>query len=120
MRTGCSYIAPQPTALTLIERLSLKVLANGTELPDTTLTGLKSKGIDVHYHVVSATEIDGVAGTGASARTVFTLVQTAGGDTMLGTSDDVFTFTLNDQLDHATASGDSSTGYRQGVRGDRR
>lgn len=89
--------------------LGLIRLANATELPDTTLTGLKSKGVDVHYHVVSATEIDGVAGTGASARVVFTLVQTPGGDSQLGTSDDIFTFTLKDQVDHATASGDSST-----------
>ena len=44
----------------------------------------------------SATQVNGVAG----ARTVFTLVQTAGADTVLGTSDDVFTFTLLDQVDH--------------------
>ena len=36
----------------------------------------------------------------AGGRTVFTLVQTAGADTVLGTPDDVFTFTLLDQVDH--------------------
>ena len=48
----------------------------------------------------------------AGARTVFTLVQTAGADTVLGTSDDVFTFTLLDQVDHtplATGAGDDET-----------
>ena len=48
----------------------------------------------------------------AGARTVFTLVQTAGADTVLGTSDDVFTFTLLDQVDHtplATGGGDAET-----------
>ena len=52
--------------------------------------------------------MNGVAG----ARTVFTLVQTAGADTVLGTSDDVFTFTLLDQVDHtplATGGGDAET-----------
>ena len=36
----------------------------------------------------------------AGGRTVFTLVQAAGTDTVLGTADDVFTFTLLDQVDH--------------------
>ena len=52
--------------------------------------------------------MNGVAG----ARVVFTLVQTAGADTVLGTSDDVFTFTLLDQVDHvplATGGGDAET-----------
>ena len=43
---------------------------------------------------------------------VFTLVQTAGADTVLGTSDDAFTFTLLDQVDHtplATGGGDAET-----------
>ena len=48
------------------------------------------------FDVISATQVNGVAG----ARTVFTLVQTAGADTVLGTADDVFTFTLLDQVDH--------------------
>ena len=48
----------------------------------------------------------------AGARTVFTLVQTAGADTVLGTPDDAFTFTLLDQVDHmplATGGGDEET-----------
>ena len=43
---------------------------------------------------------------------MFTLVQTAGADTVLGTADDVFTFTLLDQVDHtplATGGGDAET-----------
>jgi Ca2+-binding RTX toxin-like protein len=60
-------------------------------------TGLESKGLAVTYHVVSATEIDGVTSDG---RTIFTLVDTAG----------TFTFTLVDQVDHLplnAASGDN-------------
>ena len=71
-------------------------------------TGLDSKGENILFDVVSATQVNGVAG----ARTVFTLVQTAGADTVLGTSDDVFTFTLLDQVDHtplATGGGDDET-----------
>ena len=48
----------------------------------------------------------------ADGRTVFTLVQTAGTDTILGTADDAFTFTLLDQIDHtplATGGGDAET-----------
>ena len=59
-------------------------------------TGLDSKGVSILFDVVSATQVNGVAG----GRTVFTLVQTAGADTVLGTPDDVFTFTLLDQVDH--------------------
>jgi hypothetical protein len=58
--------------------------------------------------VVSATQVNGVA----DGRTVFTLVQTAGTDTILGTADDAFTFTLLDQVDHvplATGGGDAET-----------
>src|SRR4029077_6456093 len=62
-----------------------------------TATGLQSKGLAVTYHVASATEIGGVTSDG---RTVFTLVQTAGADATLGTADDVFTFSLKDQVDH--------------------
>ena len=54
------------------------------------------------------TQVNGVAG----GRTVFTLVQTAGADTVLGTADDAFTFTLLDQVDHvplATGGGDDET-----------
>ena len=71
-------------------------------------TGLDSKGENILFDVVSPTQVNGVAG----ARTVFTLVQTAGADTILGTSDDVFTFTLLDQVDHtplATGGGDAET-----------
>ena len=71
-------------------------------------TGLDSQGVSILFDVVSATQVNGVAG----ARTVFTLVQTAGADTVLGTSDDVFTFTLLDQVDHmplATGGGDAET-----------
>ena len=42
----------------------------------------------------------------------FTLVQAAGGDGILGTSDDLFTFTLLDQIDHtplASGTGDNET-----------
>ena len=46
---------------------------------------------------MNATQVNGVA----DGRTVFTLVQTAGTDTILGTADDAFTFTLLDQVDHA-------------------
>ena len=79
------------------------------------------EGVSILFDVISATQVNGVAG----ARTVFTLVQTAGADTVLGTPDDVFTFTLLDQVDHvplATGGGDAETiapepGF--GVRGDR-
>ncbi len=45
-------------------------------------TGLDSKGENILFDVVSPTQVNGVAG----ARTVFTLVQTAGADTVLGPS----------------------------------
>ena len=54
------------------------------------------EGVNILFDVISPTQVNGVAG----ARTVFTLVQTAGADTVLGTADDVFTFTLLDQVDH--------------------
>ena len=75
---------------------------------DNVATGLFSQGVSIVFDVVSPTQVNGVAG----ARTVFTLVQTAGADTVLGTSDDVFTFTLLDQVDHvplATGGGDAET-----------
>ena len=71
-------------------------------------TGLDSKGENILFDVVSPTQVNGVAG----ARVVFTLVQTAGADTVLGTVDDAFTFTLLDQIDHtplATGGGDAET-----------
>ena len=71
-------------------------------------TGLDSKGSNILFDVVSATQVNGVA----DGRTVFTLVQTAGTDTILGTADDAFTFTLLDQVDHmplATGGGDAET-----------
>ena len=71
-------------------------------------TGLVSKGENILFDVVSPTQVNGVAG----ARVVFTLVQTAGADTVLGTVDDTFTFTLLDQVDHtplATGGGDAET-----------
>jgi hypothetical protein len=83
-----------------------KVALAGASIEGTS-TGLQSKGLAVTYHVASATEIDGVTSDG---RTVFTLVQTAGGDGTLGTADDVFTFSLKDQVDHLplnAASGDN-------------
>ena len=75
---------------------------------DNVATGLYSQGVSIVFDVISATQVNGVAG----ARTVFTLVQTAGVDTLLGTPDDVFTFTLLDQIDHvplATGGGDEET-----------
>ena len=75
---------------------------------DNVATGLFSQGVSILFDVISATQVNGVAG----ARTVFTLVQTAGADTVLGTPDDVFTFTLLDQVDHvplATGGGDDET-----------
>src|SRR5262249_59585893 len=71
-------------------------------------TGLDSKGSNILFDVVSATQVNGVA----DGRTVFTLVQTAGVDTVLGTADDAFTFTLLDQIDHtplATGGGGAET-----------
>ena len=72
-------------------------------------TGLDSQGRRTSCSTyVDATHVNGVAG----ARTVFTLVQTAGADTVLGTVDDAFTFTLLDQVDHtplATGGGDAET-----------
>ena len=71
-------------------------------------TGLDSKGESILFDVVSPTQVNGVAG----ARVVFTLVQTAGADMVLGTVDDTFTFTLLDQVDHtplATGGGDAET-----------
>ena len=75
---------------------------------DNVATGLFSQNVSIVFDVISATQVNGVAG----ARTVFTLVQTAGVDTVLGTPDDVFTFTLLDQVDHvplATGAGDAET-----------
>ncbi|UUZ72499.1 retention module-containing protein [Polaromonas sp. P1(28)-8] len=71
-------------------------------------TGLDSKGANILFDYVDATHVNGVA----DGRIVFTLVQTAGGDALLGTADDVFTFTLLDQVDHtplATGGGDAET-----------
>ena len=88
---------------------------------DNVATGLFSQNVSILFDVISPTQVNGVAG----ARTVFTLVQTAGGDTVLGTPDDVFTFTLLDQVDHvplATGGGDEETIAPEpglGVRGDR-
>ena len=70
--------------------------------------GLFSQNVSILFDVVSPTQVNGVAG----ARVVFTLVQTAGADTVLGTVDDTFTFTLLDQVDHtplATGGGDAET-----------
>ena len=58
--------------------------------------GCSRRASNILFDVVSPTQVNGVAG----ARTVFTLVQTAGADTVLGTADDTFTFTLLDQVDH--------------------
>ena len=72
-------------------------------------TGLDSKGLDILFKYIDATHISGVT---SDARTVFTLVQTAGGDTILGTSDNSFTFTLLDQIDHTplnSGTGDGET-----------
>ena len=66
---------------------------------DGTDTGLNSKGGDVLYDVVSATQINGVVGE----RIVFTLIESPAG---------TFTFTLVDQIDHlplATGGGDAET-----------
>ena len=84
-------------------------------------TGLVSQGVSILFDVISATQVNGVAG----ARTVFTLVQTAGADTVLGTPDDVFTFTLLDQVDHVPLAtgggrrGDDRPEPGLGVCGDR-
>ena len=75
---------------------------------DNVATGLFSQNVSIVFDVISPTQVNGVAG----ARTVFTLVQTAGADTVLGTVDDTFTFTLLDQVDHtplATGGGDAET-----------
>ncbi|WP_210214451.1 hypothetical protein, partial [Mesorhizobium sp. M4A.F.Ca.ET.020.02.1.1] len=77
-------------------------------LIDNVDTGLDSKGSSILFDFVDATHVNGVA----DGRTVFTLVQTAGADTKLGTADDAFTFTLLDQIDHtplATGGGDAET-----------
>ena len=63
---------------------------------DNVATGLFSQSVSIVFDVINATQVNGVAG----ARTVFTLVQTAGVDAQMGTSDDMFTFTLLDQVDH--------------------
>ncbi|WP_244622338.1 DUF5801 repeats-in-toxin domain-containing protein, partial [Bradyrhizobium ivorense] len=60
-----------------------------------TATGIFSKGASVTWHVVSATEIDGVAG----GRVVFTLVDDGAGN---------FTFSLKDQVDHLPVNAASS------------
>ena len=75
---------------------------------DDVATGCSRKASASCLTSISPTQVNGVAG----ARTVFTLVQTAGADTVLGTPDDVFTFTLLDQVDHvplATGGGDEET-----------
>ena len=98
-------------------RRSSGLVASGADEPvtvslnaaiDNVDTGLDSKGENILFDVVSPTQVNGVAG----ARVVFTLVQTAGADTVLGTVDDTFTFTLLDQVDHtplATGGGDAET-----------
>ena len=71
-------------------------------------TGLDSKGENILFDVVARRR----STAWRVRRTVFTLVQTAGADTVLGTSDDAFTFTLLDQVDHtplATGGGDAET-----------
>ena len=71
-------------------------LAGAAQAIEGTATGLQSKGSPVSYHVVSATELDGVVG----GRVVFTLIDDGAG---------TFTFTLKDQVDHLplnAASGD--------------
>ena len=88
---------------------------------DNVATGLFSQNVSIVFDVISPTQVNGVAG----ARTVFTLVQTAGADTVLGTSDDAFTFTLLDQVDHTPLAtgrrgrGDDRPEPGFGVRGDR-
>ena len=81
-------------------------------------------GLEGREHPVrrrSPTQVNGVAG----ARTVFTLVQTAGADTVLGTRGRQFTFTLLDQVDHTPLAtgrggrGDDRPEPGFGVRGDR-
>ena len=70
--------------------------------------GWTRRASSILFDVRHATQVNGVAG----GRTVFTLVQTAGADTVLGTPDDAFTFTLLDQVDHtplATGGGDAET-----------
>ena len=70
---------------------------------DGTATGVTSKGDAVSWNVDSATKVSGVA---ADGRIVFTLEQTAGTGTDDPT-DDAFTFTLIDQVDHLTELGDA-------------
>ena len=48
---------------------------------DNVATGLFSQNVSILFDVISPTQVNGVAG----ARVVFTLVQTAGADTVLGT-----------------------------------
>ena len=97
-------------------KVSLNAAIDGVD------TGLDSKGENILFDVRRARRrSNGVAG----ARTVFTLVQTAGADTVLGTPDDAFTFTLLDQVDHTPlATGGGRRGDHRpepgfGVRGDR-
>ena len=119
--TGCRRASPTATATTTVASFTgaqiAGLVASGADEPvkvslnaaiDNVDTGLDSKGENILFDVISPTQVNGVAG----ARTVFTLVQTAGADTVLGTSDDVFTFTLLDQVDHtplATGGGDAET-----------
>ncbi len=77
---------------------------NQDQLFDGTSTGVSSKGDPVSWQVVDATEVQGVA---ADGRVVFTLTQTAGGNSVDDPTDDEFTFTLLDQVDHPNASGEA-------------
>ena len=61
-------------------------LAGAAQAIEGSSTGLQSKGVAVTYHVVSATELDGVVGS----RVVFTLVDNGAG---------TFTFALKPQVD---------------------
>src|SRR6185503_6962840 len=81
-------------------KFSLNANIEGTD------TGVDSKDADVLWNYVDATHAQGET---ADGRVVFTLVQTAGTGTA-DPADDVWTFTLVDQVDHEpnnAASGDA-------------
>ena len=117
---SCRRASPTTTSTTTVATFTgaqiAGLVASGADEPvkvslnaaiDGVATGLFSQGVSIVFDVVSATQVNGVAG----ARTVFTLVQTRA-LTRCGHADDVFTFTLLDQVDHvplATGGGDAET-----------
>jgi len=83
-------------------------ISGNTGLTQTTLFNGVGTTHDIVWATNGAHEVDGVVSGGPNDGDVaFKIVQTAGVDTIFGTADDVFTFTLLEHVDNGT--GDSNT-----------